>query len=736
MDTINASWSLQPVKYELYRLGKFLWRRRAAFLIGASVPLMITLAYVAFAPDRYLGKAKVIVSIPPADTGLDLTGRWTLTSHELENQLELVKSHEVLSEATAAGRRLLPNDPPSESELARALKVKPVKGTDIIEVAVEARSAHRAAALANLVADAYMLAHVRDRRKSATTAKEFIEDQLAIYEKRLAASEKALEDYKKRTGLRALPLEAEEMVKAEAAFERELATARVELAVAQERRAYLEKELRDTRARLLDEAPVVSSPVARELQEKLVALEVRYASLALKGYSANHAELVALAEEIEQTRRKLTEEVAAAAAHDTFLNPFEKIEKVAKELDAARADEAALAEKERRLSEAVAATSARLADLPGKELALARLQREAETNESIYKILLEKREEARIAEASEVGVARIFSRATPPTRPFAPRRLQSILLGLIMAFSVGSMAAGLVNYFDRSVRSVAIVKEVTQAPVVGIIPAFDQASAGRGRHRDRGASDKPVVPLVVAAPKSPPAEAFRSLYAQLTHIWNTNGAGPIAFGVTSARAQEGKSTLVSNLGVIFAEFGHPTLLIDADLERAAVTRYFRLEGSPGVRDFVIGKAQWEDVVRPLDINGMKVLPAGRDAESVPGILASANFGKLLERAKEEHYCVIVDVPPVFPVADVPLVAPKIKKFLFVVRSGVTTPQELERGVHIVSQVGGEIVGVILNAADVAETYGYSYYHYNYYYRDGDKDVRRRPLRRERSSVYE
>ena len=291
MAKLRDFYAFDPAVREIRRLAAVLARRWRVFLVAATLPVVATLTYVVRAPDRYAGTARIIIAKSPDEEALEFTAAPGLPSNELANQLELIKSREVISSAAAAGRQRFGAAAPSEEELARALTVKRLKETDIIEITAEAPTAERAAAFANLVADAYMDAHVRDRRKRASGTKDFIEEQLRIYEQRLRASERALEDYKREAGITSLDAETAELIRTGATFQTELEKARVELAVATSRREYLEDELRATQARLLTASGDVSSPVARQLQDKLVALEFRYANLILKGYSPSHAEL-------------------------------------------------------------------------------------------------------------------------------------------------------------------------------------------------------------------------------------------------------------------------------------------------------------------------------------------------------------------------------------------------------------------------------------------------------------
>ncbi len=716
MLTFKGFSSFGPLVHGAGRGAATVYRRRWAFVAATALPIVATLAYVIHAPDRYAGTARLIVGKEAEPATLAFTAALASNSLEVENQLEMIKSPEVARRAAARGRERYAEGPPTEDEVTEALTVKPVKGSDIIEIRAEAASAARAAALANLVADAYLEVHLRDRRKSVASSRRFIEKQVDAYEKRLRASETALEEYKRTTGVASLPAETTELVGAEAGFNKELAATRIDLAVAKRKQSYLEEEIRDTQSRLLAEATDVSSPVARQLQDKLITLEYRYANLILKGYEPSHPELVALLQEIALAKGRLAEAAAAVAGGAPDLNLFAKLESAAQELDAVRGEVAALKTRERELAGAAGTAASRLAALPAKESHLARLTREKEADEKIYMMLLEKREEARIAEASEVGLARVFSRAVPPPAPFAPRRKQSLLLGILTGLLCGAAAVSLLEYLDRTVKHAAVAREVVGAAVLGVIPTFSRRSSAAYKHKRfaRASRDETTAPVVVRAPKSPPAEAFRTLYAQLSHLLAGNGSRDnVAFAITSARPQEGKSTVAANVAAEFAAFGTTTLLVDADFERPTLANIFGADASPGLADFLYGETTWEDIITRTAVPNLRLITAGGRRARPSALLATSAFGDVVARAREEFALTVVDVPPVFPVADVALVAPTVRKFLLVVRAGAVGPAELDRAAKTVRQVGGEILGVVLNGAERSDTYGYGYYRYYY-----------------------
>ena len=129
-----------------------------------------------------------------------------------------------------------------------------------------------------------------------------------------------------------------------------------------------------------------------------------------------------------------------------------------------------------------------------------------------------------------------------------------------------------------------------------------------------------------------------------------------------------------HLELNFAQFGTPTLLVDADLERSTTSKTAGVSGRPGVADFLRGEVPWDVIVNRPGIEGLAVIGAGTRSSHPPTLLASPRLETLVETARRAFSLTIIDVPPVFPIADVALVAGEIRKFLLIVRAGVISHQ--------------------------------------------------------------
>jgi capsular exopolysaccharide synthesis family protein len=233
-------------------------------------------------------------------------------------------------------------------------------------------------------------------------------------------------------------------------------------------------------------------------------------------------------------------------------------------------------------------------------------------------------------------------------------------------------------------------------------PPVDEASAPGGTQIDHR--------LVAAfAPQSLPAEQFRSLRTRISRA--ENGRALRAIIVTSPAKGDGKSLTAANLALTMAqEFQHRVLLLDADLRRPTLHQLFGINEAPGLTDVLMGAASLDDALVPLDEHHLTVLPSGVPATHPAELLGSAAMRRTLDMLRTRFDRVVLDMPPVAPLADVQIVSAMADAVLMIVRAGVTQKPAIERA--LAGLEAGKVLGLVLNEAGsdgTAEGYGgYAY----------------------------
>jgi capsular exopolysaccharide synthesis family protein len=216
--------------------------------------------------------------------------------------------------------------------------------------------------------------------------------------------------------------------------------------------------------------------------------------------------------------------------------------------------------------------------------------------------------------------------------------------------------------------------------------------------------------LVAAlAPQSLAAEQYRSLRTRLSRA--ENGRAVRAVIVTSPAKGDGKSLTAANLALTMAqEYQHRVLLIDADLRRPNLHQLFGLSEAPGLTDVLMGGATLEDALVPLTDHHLTILPSGVPATHPAELLGSSAMRRTLDTLRTRFDRVILDMPPVSPLADVHIVAAMADGVLMIVRAGVTPKPAIERALAGLDT--SKVLGLVLNEAGVdGSSEGYGGYAY-------------------------
>ena len=284
--------------------------------------------------------------------------------------------------------------------------------------------------------------------------------------------------------------------------------------------------------------------------------------------------------------------------------------------------------------------------------------------------------------------------AALPRTAFSPRPIRNLLVGLVLGGAVGVAAAFARENLDRRLRTVTEVEEVSGLPVLAAVPL------------QLGKETLPVR----SSPTSARAEAYRTLRANL-QFTGPEGA-PRSVLVTSAVEGEGKTTVAANLAIAAARAGDRVVLVDADLRRPRVAQALDLVTSPGISNVLAGGPLREALRRDVE-PGLSVLPSGSRPEGPAELLAGRRFSDLVRKLEQHFDLVVIDGPPILPVADAVLVAPVVSACVVVNRLGVGNRDRLVRALAGVAKVGGRTVGVVANAVRGTddETYAYTYTYY-------------------------
>ena len=217
--------------------------------------------------------------------------------------------------------------------------------------------------------------------------------------------------------------------------------------------------------------------------------------------------------------------------------------------------------------------------------------------------------------------------------------------------------------------------------------------------------------LVAAlAPQSLAAEQYRSLRTRIKRAENGRAVRTIV--ITSPAKGDGKSLTAANLALTMAqEFQQRVLLIDADLRRPAVHRLFGIPGGPGLTDVLMGGAELNQALVNVENHHLTLLPAGAIPNHPAELLGSASMRRVLDTLRTRFDRILIDMPPVAPLADLHIVAPMADGVLMIVRAGVTPRPAIERALAGLDM--SKVLGLVLNESGGNSAESTTYQEYGY-----------------------
>lgn len=298
---------------------------------------------------------------------------------------------------------------------------------------------------------------------------------------------------------------------------------------------------------------------------------------------------------------------------------------------------------------------------------------------------------------SPIKVSLVEPASTEDT-PSSPVPVRNLGLGLVLGLLLGVGLAVLRHLFDTTVRTDADVEEITEEPVIGAV------------HYDPRAGKEPLI--VESDPSSPRSEAFRAVRTNLMFVDAANH--PRTILLTSSIPGEGKSTTIANLALTLAQSGSSVCLIEADLRRPRLLEYLGLEGSAGLTDVLIERAQLDDVLQPYGADRLEVVGAGAIPPNPSELLASDAMSRVLTQLSARFDYVLIDTPPVLPVTDAVVLSTKVDGVIVLVGTTIVRKEQLEATIESLNAVDNTLLGLVLNRVGHKSSGGYGAGYYGYY----------------------
>jgi capsular exopolysaccharide synthesis family protein len=361
----------------------------------------------------------------------------------------------------------------------------------------------------------------------------------------------------------------------------------------------------------------------------------------------------------------------------------------------------ALASAEQQLQSQIKAIDTQVQALGGQNNPTAQTSATIGALTSQEAVLKEELAQLQVTGAETPGGVEVVSPAEAPTSPSSPKPLRDGILALIIGLALGTAAAFAVEYFDDKVYTMEQVERLTGGvPVLAMIPKV------KGWKNTNS-------PLLITEidPFSPVTEAYRALRTSLQFAGHGGALRTIL--ITSPSGAEGKTSTVANLGVVLAKAGERVVIVGCDLRRPRIGTFLGRGETPGLTNVLMSQEELKKVLQPaLNTPGLAFLGTGPIPPNPAELLGSEKTAEMFRHLATGFDTVLIDSPPLLPVADAQVLSAYADAVLMVVSAGQTTEAEASRASELLTKVNARPTGIVLNkvvrrSGNDAE-YGYKY----------------------------
>ncbi len=576
--------------------------------------------------------------------------------------------------------------------LRRNLSITPVTGTRLVDISYTSPTAPLAAQIVNTLAEEAIKVNLETHVDATRRATEFLETQLLEMQGQVEASQEKLLNYARTFNL--LDIDKGENLVLQKLESLSSELSQVETHLISESFRY--ERLNNTAA----------GDVPSFLEDDgLPGLEERKLRLS--------QELSSLEQQFGPRWKKVAQLKSEIAEVENQLDTARK-----KALERARLDYQDLLERRRNLSEALS-TQLEIAERLKKDsIQYNILKDEVESTQRIHETLLQRVKEAGVIAGLKSNNVHIVDHGVVADRPFVPDHSRNLAIALGLGLFLGVGISFVIESVDNTVKTPDDVETELNLPCLGFIPttaSIVQARENRSLTNGSSASEALATfnPYTQANPRM--WEAFRSLRTSL--MLSTSAKEPRSILITSAFSGEGKTTIAFHMGIVLAQTGARTLILDTDLRRPSLGPMFDCEsGSPGLSDYLAGNSSLAPLIRPTQHQKLFVVPSGSRPPNPAELLGSEMMRKALCLLAEHFTYIVVDSPPLLTVTDALVLSPQVDGVVVVAKAFKTAKEAVQKSGSHLASVGAKILGVALNEVNLEKSEYYYYYGQYYDYR--------------------
>ncbi len=575
---------------------------------------------------------------------------------------------------------------------------------DVLRIQARSDRYGLAIALANETARSFVLISGEYQRKEESDATKFLEEQLAASERELSDAAKRMTEYQRATGLLAADAGTAYIQSALDTFRSEKARAETELAQVQATAKKFEELIGGTASATVREVPVVN-PVRQALTQALQNDQLALTRLRAQ-YTDQYPAVQSLLARISETEARVAELPATIKEPQVQTNSV--LQTAESQLESQRVTARRLQAQIASYDRAINNLHQEARELVDKENELAGLQDEKLLARDRHRALLQELSVKRLEEATtSEGDAIIIDRAVS-AEEIGPDFGKTVVFAVFLGIFAGIALALVLETLDDTIHSPEDITRYTPAAFLGIVPRTEEVGEQL---------------VTIAAPKSPPAEAYRTLRSNINFALVESPAR--TFVVTSAGAGEGKSCIAANLAVAFAQAGQSVIIVDSDLRRPVQHHLFECEAIPGLTNVLVGEMTIGELLQETGVPNLRLLASGPLPPNPAELIDSAAMDDVIAQLGAMADIVLFDSPPAIMLTDAVILSSKVERVILVAEAGQVTRDAFGEMLRLIQHARGTILGAVLNKLRLTPG-DYYYYYYYYYYSDSSREPTRRP----------
>jgi capsular exopolysaccharide synthesis family protein len=324
---------------------------------------------------------------------------------------------------------------------------------------------------------------------------------------------------------------------------------------------------------------------------------------------------------------------------------------------------------------------------------------------SYYDLLVDRIKDIDLGKQNSLQIS-IVGHPTINAIPVSPKFTLTVLFSLISGITLGAAIIYLIDMFDDRFRTADDLQAQLNLPILAMIRQF----------QNNGLSGLPGINTFYD-PKSVESEGFRTLRTKI----DFSGDEMRRISISSTEPSDGKTTVISNLAVTFAQSGRKTLIIDGDMRRPGLTKVFLYRGAKGLstllRDTRPYDEIFEDNVIHTEMPLLDVIPSGPRPINPVELLTDQRMSELLAWAESRYDRILIDAPPALAVADPAIIGRLVDGSVLTVRPDKNRKNMVYRAAESLGSLGANILGIVVNQLPPdSQEYGYGYgYNYSYGY---------------------